>query len=168
MIYQSIRRAREPMTTSKCSIALVIATILLLVTLSSVLAQAKGSSAFVGMWGMWYCETKENKLIDGKSYDIRRELLNNRSDGTKTNTFRYYSAGKVIAEKVVTYSWGVDNGVYWTVCQTVLPSNGQSYACSTREEYDVISVNAREMHYKSRRSGTTYSSRLVADNFRLP
>lgn len=143
--------------------------VLALVVLSSVVGRAQSGRAprlseFVGMW---YSEIKGDGLVNGKPYDIRRELLNNRSDGTKTNTNRYYSAGTVVAEIVATYSWEVDNGVYWAVCQTVI-SNRQASTCSNRNEYDIISVGAREIRYKSRASGTTYSNLRVTDDFRLP
>jgi hypothetical protein len=130
----------------------------------SLLAAAEIPAAWVGSW---YSETKEDKQYAGKNYDIRRELLVNRADGTKTNTFRYYAGTQMIAESTATYAWGVDNGVYWTVCRTVIRNN-QAAACSTRAEYEVLSSTAREMRYRSRASGTTYSILRVNDNFKLP
>jgi len=117
--------------------------------------------------GSWYTEAKEDKEVAGEKYDIRRELLVNRGDGTKTNTFRYYNRGKLVREFVVTYRWGVDSRTYWTVCQTVLVS-GEGTPCSTRFEYDVISVTDREIRYKSRQTGIEYSAIRVADDFKLP
>ena len=138
--------------------------ILLVVALSPALALAQNQADFVGTW---YSETPGTGTINGSPYEMRRELLNNRNDSTKTNTNRYYHGNQTVAETVGTYSWGVADGVYWTECRTVL-SNGAASTCSRRNEYDIISVNPREIRYKSRTSGTTYSMLRVADDFRLP
>ena len=138
--------------------------LLVLIALSPVHVRAQAPQAWIGSW---YSETREDKLIDGKKYDIRRELLVNRGDGTKINTFRYYNGGQVVTEAVVTYVWGVDNNVFWTVCRTVL-MNGEATACSVRFEYDVISTTVREIRYKSRQTAIEYSILRVADEFKLP
>lgn len=127
-------------------------------------APAQTQEQFVGTW---YAEMREESTIYDKPYDMRRELLHNRNDSTKTNTNRYYRGAELVAETVATYRWGVDNGVYWTVCQTVL-ANGQASICSTRNEYDIVSTSARELRYKSRRSGTVYSMIRVTEDFTLP
>ena len=145
---------------------------LVVVALSSPLARAQSAADLVGTW---YLESKESGSIGGIAYDIRRAILSNRSDGTKTNISRFYSDGKALAqadgkalaEVIETYSWGVDNGIYWTVCQTVM-SSSRSITCSSRAEYEIVSVNARETRYKSKRTGTTYTLLRVADDFRLP
>ena len=139
-------------------------TLAVLVAASATRMRAQSMSEFVGTW---YSETKENAVVFGKPYDMRRELLNNRSDGTKTNTNRFYLAGEVVAEAVATYVWGVERDVYWTTCQTSI-ANGRASVCSTRNEYDIISVGSREIRYRSRTSGTTYSMIRVANDFRLP
>jgi hypothetical protein len=128
------------------------------------LARAQKTGDFVGTW---YSETKEDKVFQGQAYDLRRELIVNRDDGTKVNTNRYYRNGVAVGETVATYTWGVDAGLYWTVCRTLIVG-GQSSTCSTRNEYEIISVGPREVRYKSKTSGTTYSSIRVASDFRLP
>ena len=142
----------------------VLTLVLLLILVRPVLAKAQTMSDFVGTW---YSETKREGVVDGKPYDMRRELLQNRSDSTKTNTNRYYKGDTLVAEIVATYSWGVQDGLFWTECRTVL-SEGQASLCSTRYEYDIVSINPRELRYTSRSSGTTYSSLRVKDDFRLP
>jgi hypothetical protein len=117
--------------------------------------------------GAWFSETKENKDVGGDKYDVRRELLVNRADGTKTNTFRYYDNGRLVKEFVVTYEWGVDGKTYWSVCRTILVS-GDTTPCSARFEYDIVAVSAREIRYKSRKTGIDYTAIRVADDFKLP
>ncbi len=119
--------------------------------------------------GSWYSETTEDKdkVINGKPYTIRRELLVNRADGTKSNIQRFYSGATLVDESVTTYKWGVDGNLYWAECQTSLYM-GAAESCSYRYEYDLISVSAQQIQYKSRTTGVIYVSRRVPDNFRLP
>ena len=129
-------------------------------------AQAANMSNLIGQR---FTEVREdkNKVINGKSYMVRKELLINRADGTKTNIERYYAGSHRVSETIVTYKWGVENNVYWSVCQTVL-ENGTASACSYRSEYNIISAAPQEIRYKSRTTGVTYASRRVPDRFRLP
>ena len=119
--------------------------------------------------GSWYSETTEdkNKVVGGKRYTIRRELLINRADGTKSNIERFYSGSQLVDEAITTYKWGVDDNLYWSVCQTSI-YRGAATPCSDRFEYDLISVTAQLFKYKSRRTGVTYESRRVPDDFHLP
>ena len=128
--------------------------------------QAASMSELVGSW---YSETTEdkNKVIDGKRFTIRKELVINRADGTKTNIQRYYSGTLLVFESVATYRWGVNNNLHWSVCQTVL-YKGATKSCSERFEYDLISVSAQQYEYRSRGTGVIYVSRRVPDYFRLP
>ncbi len=141
-----------------------LALVLALLTLAPSPARAQSQADFVGTW---YSETPGEGTFQGKAYDMRRELLHNRPDSTKTNTNRYYQGATLVGESTATYAWGVANGVYWTECRTVI-SGSQSSVCSTRNEYDIVSVSAREIRYTSRRSGTTYSMIRVSDDFQLP
>jgi hypothetical protein len=117
--------------------------------------------------GNWYTEAKDTTAIGDKRATLRRELLQNRADGSKTNTFRYYGDEGMLAEVVVTYQWGVNDDFFWTECKT-RTINGATTECSERIEYDLISVTRRELKYKSLASGVTYSARRVANNYRLP
>jgi len=130
------------------------------------LAQAASMPELVGSW---YSETTEDKtkMVAGKPYTLRRELLVNRPDGTKSNIQRYYDGSQLVAEIITTYKWGVQGSLYWTVCQMDI-YNGAATPCSERYEYDLISVTPDQIQYKSRKSGITYTSRRVPDNFRLP
>ena len=128
------------------------------------LAWAQTPAAWVGTW---YSETKEDSTYAGKKYDIRRQVAINRADGTKTNTFRFYAGSQVVGEDIITYSWGVDKGTYWTVCRTVIRNN-KAESCSDRQEYDAVSATATETRYRSRSSGRTYTTLRVNDNFKLP
>jgi len=128
--------------------------------------QAASMSELVGNW---FSETTEdkNKVVDGKPYTIRRELLINRADGTKSNIQRYYSGARLVTEVITTFKWGVNDNLYWAECQTVL-YKGAATPCSDRYEYELISVSAQQIQYKSRKTGVTYVSRRVRDNYRLP
>jgi hypothetical protein len=134
------------------------------VALAAVSARAQVPQTWVGSW---YSETKEDKEVAGEKYDMRRELLVNRGDGTKRNTFRYYLGGRLVKEFVVTYRWGVTDKTYWTVCQTILVA-GEATPCDARFEYDVIAVTDKEVRYKSKQTGIEYSALRVADGFKLP
>lgn len=119
------------------------------------------------MTGKWYSESKEEKSFEGENYTIRKELAINRADGTKTIVFRHYAGDQCVAERTVAYRWGVNNNVYWTECQTV-GINERALACSDRQEYELISVTPKEVQYKSRNNGVTYTNRRVSDDFSLP
>jgi hypothetical protein len=137
---------------------------MVLIVLSSQ-ARAADRDAWVGVW---YVEVKEDGDVYGKKYNIRRELIVNRADGSKVNTFRYYQSNRIVTEVITTYSrWGVDNGVYWTDCQAVL-HDGAQRACSAHNEYAVVSVTPREIRYKSKQTGILYAIQRVTDSFRLP
>lgn len=117
--------------------------------------------------GSWYSETKEDGQVNNKKYSIRKQLAVNRADGTKVNIFRFYSGARLVAEDVITYRWGVDKDLYWTICQTVL-TDGKASPCDARIEYEVIAVSRQQLRYKSKKTGISYSSDRVADTFKLP
>jgi hypothetical protein len=88
--------------------------------------------------GNWYSEATDggNRTVDGKRYTMRRELLVNRGDGSKSNIERYYNGPTVVFEIVTMFKWGVNGGLYWTECQTNL-FKGSAKPCSDRFEYDL-------------------------------
>lgn len=116
------------------------------------------------MTGKWYSETTEDKSFGGA---IRKDLAVNRADGTKTITFRYYAGDQCVAERIVTFKWGVDNNVYWTECQT-LRRYGAALVCPGRLEYELISVTSNETQYRSKKDGIAYTNRRVSDDFDPP
>jgi hypothetical protein len=119
------------------------------------------------MVGAWHAEIRGDSSVEGRKYNIRRQIELNRADGTKIVTFRYYAGNKRIFEQIITFSWGAENDVYWAVCQSVA-SDGRVQSCSQRTEYDILSVDDQTLRYRSRSSGTTYNHKRVEDNFRLP
>ncbi len=149
----------------KFPVCRLAAALIVMVSLAR-LAQAASMPELVGSW---YSETTEDKtkIVAGKPYTLRRELLVNRADATKSNIQRYYDGSQLVAEIVTTYKWGVQGNLYWAVCQTDI-YNGAATPCSERYEYDLISVTPSQIRYRSRKSGITYTSRRVPDSFRLP
>jgi hypothetical protein len=143
--------------------------IFVLLLLLTSLAKTVQAANMAGLVGQWYTEVREdkNKVIDGRAYAVRRELLINRTDGTKTNIERYYSGNRLVYESVSTFRWGVTGNVYWSMCQTIV-TNGKASSCSYRSEYDIIAATPGEFRYKSRNTGVTYVSYRKPDAFRLP
>jgi hypothetical protein len=119
------------------------------------------------MVGRWYAEISEEKTLDGQRYTIRRQVEENRPDGTKTVTFRFYDSCRLLGEMVNHFTWGVNGNVYWARCTSIV-SGGQTTPCNDRTEYDILRISPHEMSYRTRPDGTLYNHTRVADSFRLP
>jgi hypothetical protein len=117
--------------------------------------------------GNWYGETVLSGKIEGQDYNFRRWLRVNHADGIQRIVFRYYMDGVMRGEEVWQGRWTYQNGVYSSACESVLV-NGKIKNCSSRVDYDVHSIDAKEMQYTSRSSGKRYRTSRVADDFRLP
>jgi hypothetical protein len=143
--------------------------VIVVLLLAASFAKTVRAADMASLTGQWYTEVRndKNKIVDGRKYSIRRELLVNRADGTKTNIERYYAGRRLVYESVSTFRWGVSGNVYWSVCQTIV-TNGKASTCSYRSEYDVIAATSKEFRYKSRNTGITYVSYRKPDGFRLP
>jgi hypothetical protein len=142
----------------------VFAVLLALLAGSGVKSLAAGANAWIGTW---YSETAENNIVDGKKYIIRREVLVFHDDVTMSATFRFYNGMALVDEFTKTTAWGVDGGVFSINCRTVL-QYGSAAPCSENSRYDVVSVTPKEIRYKGKESGITYSILRVETDFRLP
>ncbi|MGH8222580.1 MAG: hypothetical protein ACREQZ_06370 [Woeseiaceae bacterium] len=117
--------------------------------------------------GSWYGERKHSGQFADKAFNHRRWLIVHRADGTAQDIQRYYLDDKIQGEFIEQYKWGVDNNVYWNVCQKKI-RNGVDTSCSDRSEYQVLSVTSREFRYRSLKSHIEYSVVRVPTDFQLP
>ena len=117
--------------------------------------------------GRWFTEINENDTFDGEPYDMRRQIEDNRPDGTKSVIFRFYKNCKYIGELINTHDWGVENNRYWARCTSIM-TRGEKYPCFQLQEHDLLSVGPNELSYKSRDSGQVYNHTRIPPDFKLP
>jgi hypothetical protein len=119
--------------------------------------------------GTWYGDLVVSETRGGKRVNLRRWLRVNEPGGRQTITFRFYLDGRLQEEQITHGEWGYRDKVYWTRC-TSLIMNGREGPClvTDRREYDVHTLDAREMTYTSRSSGTLFKMRRVPRDFTLP
>jgi hypothetical protein len=146
------------------TIAVCVALLLSAALTSS--AHAQDRASFVGSWHGELPVSK--KTITGKSVDLRRWLSTFRSDGTYTIVFRYYLKGCLEDEHVESGTWGYDGGVQWTDCSSLTRKGAPPQPCWHRAEYEVRSIDERQMAYASRSDGQRYLEARVSSDFRLP
>jgi hypothetical protein len=117
--------------------------------------------------GAWYGELSVSETRQGKPVNGRRWLRINRPDGSQTITFRFYLDGRLQAEELWNGEWGYRDKVYWTRClsRTI---NGRKRDCNDRWEYDVHTVDSREMVYTNRRTRERFRMQRVPSDFRIP
>jgi hypothetical protein len=145
----------------------------LLTMVSTLLAFASASFAVAGedaskqLVGSWYGERIHSGQIQGKPFNRRRWFTTHRSDGTGRDVYRYYQDDKMQAESIEDYRWGVQDDIYWNVCQST-GFTGSAMPCSERSEYIIRSVTSREFRYCSKKSKIEYSMVRVPEDFRLP
>ena len=136
-------------------------------TMSLLLALSANAATMADMVGLWFGEIAEESTFGGEPYDMRRQIEDNRADGTKSVTFRFYKNCKFIGELINTHTWGVDNNVYWARCTSIV-ARGQTSPCFQLQEHDILSVTATGLSYKSKDSGTVYSHIRIGSDFKLP
>jgi hypothetical protein len=123
--------------------------------------------SFNDLVGQWFTELEETDTYLGEAYTIRKQVEDNRADGTKTATFRMYDSCRYIGELVNVLDWGVDKGVYWTKCRSIAQA-GQTFTCSSMNYYDLLDVTSKAMRYTSRESGRVYTMTKVDAGFKIP
>ena len=123
--------------------------------------------SFDALVGQWFTELEEKSTYQGEPYTIRKQIEDNRADGTKTATFRFYDNCRYVGELVNVLDWGVDKGVYWTKCKSII-EGGQVFPCSIMSYYDLTEVTAKALRYTSRETGTAYVMTRVEADFKIP
>jgi hypothetical protein len=121
--------------------------------------------------GQWFTEIEEKDTYLGQPYTIRRQVEDNRPDGTKTATFHFFDNCRYIGELVNVLSWGVDTSpkgsVYWTKCISIT-QGGVNTACATVSLYDLTAVTDTFLKYTSRDTGRAYAMTRVDASFKIP
>jgi hypothetical protein len=127
--------------------------------------------SFDALVGQWFTELEEKDTFQGEPYTIRKQIEDNRPDGTKTATFRFYDNCRYVGELVNVLDWGVDakgsRAVYWTKCKSITEA-GQVFPCSSISYYDLTDVTAKSLKYTSRDTGTAYVMTRVDADFKIP
>jgi hypothetical protein len=127
--------------------------------------------SFDALVGQWFTELEEKQTYQGEPYTIRKQIEDNRADGTKTATFRFYDNCRYIGELVNVLDWGVDTtksgAVYWTKCKSIT-QGGDTFTCSSTSYYDLTEVTANTLRYTSRDTGTAYTMQRVDAAFKIP
>lgn len=141
--------------------------VLLAALVPTALVFGVAAAALQDLVGRWTTELWEEDVFAGERYNIRRQIEVNRSDGTKTVTFRFYDDCRMVGELINHGTWGVSNKVYWMRC-TWIEQGGQSTPCNTLQEHDIRSVDDKSLTYASRSRGTVYRHTRVDETFSLP
>lgn len=123
--------------------------------------------SFSELVGQWFTELEEDETYLGERYTIRKQIEDNRPDGTKTATFRFYDNCRYIGELVNELEWGVDKDVYWTKCKSITQA-GVTVPCSATSYYDLTAVTKTALRYTSRDSGIAYTMTRVESGFKIP
>ncbi len=148
--------------------ARIVALVFTLFALASASFAVAGEDPSTQLVGGWYGERIHSGEVQGKPFNHRRWLTTHRSDGTARDVFRYYLNDQLQVEYVEDYTWGVQDGVYWNVCQSQHHTGSATVPCAERSEYVIRSVTAREFRYYSKKSGIEYSMVRVPEDFQLP
>jgi hypothetical protein len=137
------------------------------VTLTVLSAGSAIAFALNDLVGQWFTELSETGVYQGEPYTIRKQIEDNRPDGTKTATFRFYDNCRYVGELINELQWGVDKDVYWTKC-TLITQAGRTVPCSVVSHYALTEVTSKAMQYKSRETGTAYAMTKVDTDFKIP
>lgn len=117
--------------------------------------------------GQWFTELEEKSTFNGEPYTIRKQVEDNRADGTKSVTFRFYDNCRYIGESIQNFQWGVRRGAYWARCRTVV-EQGIAVPCDGEQVHDIVTATDKKLEYRSRDSGRLYSHTRVDAAFKIP
>jgi hypothetical protein len=117
--------------------------------------------------GQWFTELDETSTFNGEPYTIRKQIEDNRADGTKTVTFRFYDNCRYLGEIVNEFTWGVRSGTYWARCVRII-DNGVANSCSGEQVHDIVTATDKTLAYRSRSSGRLYAHTRVDATFKIP
>ncbi len=143
------------------------AALIAMLSFALALSVAVSAATMSDLVGRWFGEITEDATFDGEPYDMRRQIEDNRSDGTKSVTFRFYKNCRYLGELINNHRWGVTNNVYWARC-TSIESRSGTFPCDAIQEHDILSVSKTELSYKSKDAGTVYNHTRIGSDFKLP
>jgi hypothetical protein len=115
--------------------------------------------------GNWYGEFEECKCGD---FDFLRWTRMNSPDGAQRIHFRYYQEGKVRQNVIRLGRWEYHAGIYSDTCESYVVDGSPRPCPDSRYDFVVESMTAQAMTYRNDKYHIRYSTRRVADNFRLP
>ncbi len=116
-----------------------------------------------GIEGRWYGEDYE------QDPGVRTQWLNYRAaDGTFSVEFRQYRNCQLEMRQIESGHWSLVGSVYtmvteWVEFSLILP--GEPHYT---EVYDVVTLEARAMSYRHRRTGILFKARQVGPDFDFP
>jgi hypothetical protein len=133
------------------------------------LLNAAGAADRQDLLGTWYGETRDSGQVEGLAFDTRRWTIVQTPDGTGLQVMRYYLDSRFQTEMVMSYTWGVDNDIWWIECITVRDDRGLQDCSSTpRGDYRIESLDSGGMRYTSVGQGQPYSMQKVPRDFTFP
>jgi hypothetical protein len=113
--------------------------------------------------GRWYGERFQPYLGGDAKW-----LIDRRSDGTYTVTFRRYQDGRVVQEHRERGRWVYMSGLYATWTQFLGESETDPKDEHFQDMYLIEIIANGEVKYKHIRTGLDFRAQRVADDFQLP
>jgi hypothetical protein len=143
-----------------------VALALMLLAVATAVAEAASRDDLVGTW---YGETQDYGVIEGRHFDMRRWTIVQTPDGTGLQVMRFYFQSAFVSEMVMSFTWGVDNDVWWVACVTLRDSLGlQNCAHLPRSDYRIDALDGRGMRYTSTPHNMSYFMQKVPRDFVFP
>jgi hypothetical protein len=141
-------------------------TLALMLLAVATIAEAASREELVGTW---YGEAQDYGVIEGRHFDMRRWTIVQTPDGTGLQVMRFYFQSAFVAEMVMSFSWGVDNNLWWVGCVGLRDSVGfQNCGHLPRSDYTIESLDGQGMRYTSTVDRKSYFMEKVPRDFVFP